>query len=352
MANIQKQFKEFNTIIRLDLEHHETLREKRNIIRDKVEKRLPGVFAKYGEECPEFTFYDQGSYEMHTGINPLTGDFDIDQGLYFKVATTGTYADPVLLKKRVHEALVGHTDNVCIRRSCVTAFYHKDGEAIYHVDIAVYSDKSCNADGKSKLAKGKENSGAAHRIWEISDPKALTDTIIGKYTETVDRHQFRRIVRYLKRWKIESFPEEGNAAPLGIGLTVAVHKYLPAGYTNNFANTPDDLGALRTVISGMLGGFSNVWDDATKSYVRRLQMPLPVEPWGDLFARMSPAQMLAFEENLKSLLAALDYAEKSPDPSDACTKLNKELSVDFPIPPKEETAKSHAPAISYSGNSA
>jgi hypothetical protein len=86
MANVQPQFEQFNDIIRLGrFDENQTLREKRDIIRDKLEKRLPDVFAKHGEPCPEFFFVDQGSYAMDTGIKPLDGDFDIDQGLYFAI---------------------------------------------------------------------------------------------------------------------------------------------------------------------------------------------------------------------------------------------------------------------------
>ena len=65
------------------------------------------------------------------------------------------YPDPVLLKQRVHEALEGHTKDVQLRRSCVTVFYQREGEPIYHVDLAVYSEASQNADGQSRIAKAK-----------------------------------------------------------------------------------------------------------------------------------------------------------------------------------------------------
>ena len=59
------------------------LREKRDIIRTKLVKRLPINFEDAGEECPSYNFRNQGSYEMGTGTKPLIGDYDIDQGLYF-----------------------------------------------------------------------------------------------------------------------------------------------------------------------------------------------------------------------------------------------------------------------------
>jgi hypothetical protein len=203
LAQLQPQFKKFDETIRLGrFDENATLREKRDIIRRKLKANLPLVFAKYGEPCPECYFLDQGSYEMDTGVKPLFGEFDIDQGLYFKIGIDA-YPDPVVLKERVHEALVGHTKNVSIRRSCVTVVYEEEGEPIYHVDIAVFSVGAYNPDGKDRIAKGKLNSTEAYRVWQISNPQALTDCIKKQFADE-DRAQFRRIVRYWKRLYLSS----------------------------------------------------------------------------------------------------------------------------------------------------
>ncbi len=160
MARVQKQFEEFHETIKLKrFGENEILREKRDIIRGKLKERLPGVFENHGEECPSFYFRDQGSYEMGTGTKPLNADYDIDQGLYFEVGTAA-YPDPVVLKQRVHEAIKGHTKEVRIRRPCVTVFYEREDEPLYHVDIAVYSDAAENRDGKAWLC---QNSGRQYR---------------------------------------------------------------------------------------------------------------------------------------------------------------------------------------------
>src|SRR5687768_415050 len=152
MANVQRQLEEFNGKIRLGkFDENQILRDKRDAVRSRLDEKIPGVFKKYHEECPDYYYRNQGSYEMDTGVVPLDGDFDIDQGIYFAVAT-GKYPDPVVLKRRVHEALDGHTKDVRIRRPCVTVQYQRAGEPVYHVDMAVYSDGDRNADGKSRLA--------------------------------------------------------------------------------------------------------------------------------------------------------------------------------------------------------
>ena len=351
MADVQGQFEGFHEAIKLKrFEENQTLRDKRDIIRKKLRENLPAVFERHGEGSWEFSFRDQGSYEMGTGIKPLDGDYDIDQGLYFEVGTD-VYADPVVLKQRVHEALDGHTDDVRIRRPCVTVFYHRDGERIYHVDIAVYSAGSQNADSKARLAKGRENSAEEYRVWEVSDPQTLADAIFDRFTGN-DRDQFRRVVRYLKRWRDENFSEGGNAAPLGIGLTVAAYDHLRPAYTDVFAGKADDLGALRALVRAILGRFTWVWDNDEQKLVQRLSITLPVEPWSDLFAQMTNRQMGEFEEKLEALLEALDAADRSVDPVEACETLQAVFGPDFPVPKREETGKRHRPAIVSSSNSA
>src|SRR5260221_12911316 len=113
---IQKQFDAFHEAIKLGrFEENQILREKRDILKEKLESRLREIFEKYGEECPAFSFRDQGSYEMGTGTKPLDGDYDIDQGLYFLVSTAD-YPDLVVLEKPVYEALDGHSQEVRIRQ--------------------------------------------------------------------------------------------------------------------------------------------------------------------------------------------------------------------------------------------
>ncbi|MBB4635967.1 nucleotidyltransferase [Longimicrobium terrae] len=349
MANVQKQFEEFDGKIRLGrFDENATLREKRDIIRRKLDRKLPDVFKDHGEECPEYFYRDQGSYDVGTGVKPLDSDYDIDQGLYFEVST-GEW-DPVILKKRVWKALDGHTDEVRIRRPCVTVQYHEAGEPVYHVDIAVYAN--ANGDGKARLAVGRESTPTEKRKWELSHPKALKEKIRERFPDADDRKQFRRAVRALKRWKDKKFSSDGNAAPLGIGLTVLVYDDLQATYSDIFARTPDDLQTLRKLVEAVLGRFKPVWDAEEEKLMRRLTATLPVEPFNDVFEQMSNKQMETFEDKLKRLKEALDFASDAVDPHDACKELRKQFGDDFPVPEKQETARYHAPAIATSASSA
>ena len=351
MADVQKQFEEFhNTIKQKRFEDEQVLRDKRDIIRRKLNERLPAVFERHGEVVPEWSWRDQGSYEMGTGVKPLAGDFDIDQGLYFSVGPTEY--DPVPLKKRVHEALDRHTDDVEVRRPCVTVWYHKEGERAYHVDIAVYSEAAANGSGGDLLAVGRLGSSDENKVWEISNPQELSDKIFERF-EGEDWAQFRRAVRDLKRWRDERFPSKGNAAPNGIGLTVAAYHWLSPTYVDEFANgkdNPNDLGALLGLVREMLDRFGQVIHDG--EWARRLVVELPTRPYSDLFSAMTNSQMETFEEKLEALRDALEYARDEVDPSDACARLRKVFGDDFPVPEKTATAKRVGPSIASSSNAA
>ena len=67
---------------------------------------------------------------------------------------------------------------------------------------------------------------------------------------------------------------------------------------------------------------------------------------------MTANQMEEFEQQLTTLKEALVYAEGVSDPTAACERLQRVFGDDFPVPEKKETAVTHPPAMSSSGNSA
>lgn len=60
-----------------------------------------------------------------------------------------------------------------------------------------------------------------------SDPKGLVDYINDKYeADSEERAQYRRVIRYMKRWKNLKFNSSGNAEPPSIGITlIAADKF-------------------------------------------------------------------------------------------------------------------------------
>src|SRR5262249_10837110 len=141
--------------------------------------------------------------------------------------------------------------------SCVTVFYQKQGEDLYHVDLAIYSGAASNTDGRDYLAKGKATSASEQRFWEASDPQGIIDAMAGRF-KGQDAEQFRRTIRALKRWKDERFSKDGHAAPKGIALTIAAyHWFEVVKKVNYFGGSAeyDDLEALRKFTNAMLSRF-------------------------------------------------------------------------------------------------
>lgn len=343
MADVQNQFVEFHDAIKLD-DENEILRQKREIILDILKKRIKEQYP----DAPSFQHFVQGSYAMSTGIKPVNGDYDIDVGLSFNMAKEDH--EPVEAKEWVYESLKGHTNDVEIKTPCVRVTYSQDEEPIYHVDLAVYS--ASNPDDKTYLAKGRP--GSQNKFWEASDPKGFISLVKEHYDDTDDRAQFRRIIRYLKRWKNLKFETGGHAAPTGIALTVcALRFFSPERVVDPFANTRayKDLKALKGLASAMLNAFVKVPnDDGTSS--ERLIVNMPTPPGNDLFEKMTDSQMASFKERLTNLLESSEDALEEVDPVEACRILQKQFGEDFPVPPKEDTGQKRKLAVTTHSSSA
>ena len=351
MANVQPYFESFDREIRLGrFSENGTLRDKRDIIRDRINDYLAEVFESYGEDVPDWHWRNQGSYELGTGIKPLPGaQIDIDQGLYFDIDHNDW--DPVVLKERVHEVLDGHTKKVRVRRPCVTVWYHQRGEEVFHVDIAVYAKGSSWS--ASRIAMGKRYSSDENRTWDVSDPQGLVDTIIARFASGADRDQFRRVVRALKRWKDVNFRSDGNEAPLGVALTVCAYYGLQTRFADPFAkSSPDDRAALLGLVRWMLGQITPVWDADAARYSRSIRVDLPVQPYNDLFEPMTPRMTERLEEKLEVLQDALVEADREVKPETACQTLADVFGDDFPVPEPQDTARVTRSAYSHSGSSA
>ncbi len=347
MAPVQKQFREFHDKIKLaQYDENQTLRDERDAILTALREGLKKVFADRGEAAPTFTSFNQGSYAMNTGVKPLKdGEYDIDVGIILNIAKEDH--DPVAVKKWVRDALKDYGNGAEIRRSCVTVF--KPG---YHVDLAVYADPELSG-GTLHIAKGKGNSGDEHRFWQISDPQGFQDRIASKLSGD-DAAQFRRCIRYLKRWRDFRFSSDGNAAPLGIGLTAAAYWWFQVSKRTDPVSqnvTYDDRDALEQFVQTMLDNFQNHWDTKDQCVYPRLAVELPVQPYNNVFERMTGMQMESFKSKLQGLLNALKTAKSRLELHDACQALADHFGSDFPVPEKDKSAVHTAPAIVSSGSS-
>ena len=311
-STFQSRFLRFHNAIKLgNTDENATLREKR----DRVLKRMR-------DRGLTFTWFNQGSYAMGTGVIPVQADYDIDVGIVF----TGDMrpADPLTAKQWVYDAVLGHTTSVEWRRHCIRVQYVKAGEPTYHVDLPVYwKDRWSSA---LSLAVGKRHSGVGHKEWQEADSRGLVNRVTS-HLDGEDHWQFRRVVRYLKRWKDEHFPVMGNAAPVGIGITVAALVGFTAAKDWNVSTSAgyDDLGATLNLVNRMRGAFTNTFHDGEYAY--RMVQRLPVKPFNDVFERMTNQQMKEFKQRLDTLASRLDTAKRIG----TADELVRAFGADFPV---------------------
>jgi len=207
--SVQSELIKFNEKIRADYKNKSELAEKRDILIKKLRE---------SKKLLSFDKYDQGSYTMHTGIIPESGEeYDIDVALIFNVNKDDH--NPMDFKNDIQEILENHTDyGAEIKKPCVTVTYKKNGEVAYHVDLVVYTyeDKDSLINDRLYIAKGK-NTDTDSQKWELADPKGLVNYINDKIELGEKRDQFRRVVRYLKKWRNHNILNIGNSSPCSIG---------------------------------------------------------------------------------------------------------------------------------------
>lgn len=336
--SIQSKLVEFCDKIKLDFDTKEELREKREILIKKLEA---------SEELPSFEAINQGSYAMYTGIEPEKDqEYDIDVALIFSV-NKDDY-EPMELKYKVNEILENHTDyGAKIKKPCVTVSYKKDGEVAYHVDLVIYSHEEKN-DEQSQLyiAKGKNSD---EQEWEEADPKGLVEYVNNTINKGKGREQFRRIVRYLKKWKNVKFTTAGHENPPSIGITLmAIDNFV---YIEN-----DDLESLKCVVEAMCNKFVVNGTDTNGQSLYRVTLPLPsilrFKENNDIFEKMSDRQMTNFKEKLELLLDRLNAVKGEIDEQEQYKILNKIFGDDFTVPKEECSAKKQSffiPPSSASG---
>ena len=336
--SIQSEFRKFNDKIRVDFEVKKELREKKNSLLGKL---------RNNDDLPSFEELNQGSYAMCTGIEPEDdGEYDIDVALRFS-ANKDDY-DPIQLKERICEILKNYTDyGAEIKKPCVTVTYKKDEEAKFHVDLVtyLYADKD-DENSQLYIAKGKNKDS---QEWEEADPKGLVDYINDSVEVGEKRNQFRRVVRYLKKWKNIKFSNTGHANPPSIGITLLV--------VDNFNYyKEDDLSSLINVVDAIINKFSYVCKNDFRRDMYRICLSLPkslkFKFGNDILKKMSDAQMTDFKDKIEKLKKDLVEVRDEADELEQYKKLNKIFGDDFEIPEAKNLAKKqfdYIPSSSSSG---
>lgn len=335
--SVQSELKKFNEKIRVDFESKKELSDKRDILLGKL---------RNNDELPSFKELNQGSYAMCTGIEPEDdGEYDIDVALRF-FANKDDY-DPIDLKNKICEILKNHTDyGAEIKKPCVTVTYKKDGEAKFHVDLVTYLYADKDDDSQLYIAKGKDKDS---QEWEEADPKGLVDYISDSVEIGEKRNQFRRVVRYLKKWKNRRFSNTGHANPPSIGITL-----IAADNFNYYEE--DDLGSLINVVNAIVNKFGYVGKSDFGREMYRIYLYLPYflkfKFGNDIFEKMSDAQMTDFKDKIEKFKNDLVEVREEVDEMEQYKKLNKIFGDNFEIPEAKNSAKKqfdYIPSSSASG---
>ena len=303
MPKMQKEFSDFHDSIKLGTyDENRTLREKRDILIDELKNGLKDEKIPGTNKSLTFLPFGQGSYAMNTGINPPDNDYDIDVGIVFDI--NNNEYDPVKLKKLIRDKLTRSNRTIQIRRPCITVKY-ADG---YHVDLAVYADNL----GDYHIAWGKEFS--SDNSWEKSEPKKLIDWVNNISSDTKQRAQYRRCVRYLKAWKENQFSTNGNAMPPSIGLTIQ------AGYGFSY-HADNDLDTLIGIVNEIRNSFFDKFHEETSTMKKSIMARLPVAPYSDIYQKMTLIQTNFFYDKIDEMLEvpfSLFYNEEYTK----CEKIN------------------------------
>ena len=263
MADLRKEFGKFHDRVALTSGKKAILRTARNAIRERIRKYFRDTLKIL---VPKF--HGQGSYNMGTTVNPISGEYDIDDGVYLQHLDSQDDSDwPAAAT--VHQWLVkatdGHTSEKPMdKRTCVRVRYAGQ----YHVDLPSYGVLN----GQYLLSvKGKSK-------WHHSDPLALTDWFIDKVKSNGE--QLRRIVRYLKAWADFQSNRQGTM-PSGLILTVLAANYFQS-------HEKDDV-ALAKTLQAILNAVDTIF------FILN-----PVDYKEELTSRLTDVQKTRFQEAVKA----------------------------------------------------
>lgn len=288
MADLNKLFVEFNDKITLSPSKKEKLKTGRDTLRKKIKDEFSD------KDTNKLKFCGQGSYMMKTTINPIDGEYDLDDGVYIQ-GYSDTEMDEWPSTSTVHSwiknAVDGHTSTPPIdKNTCVRVIYVND----YHIDLPSYIIK----DDVAYLSH--KNDG-----WVISDPKAFTEWFVGKVTDKGE--QLRSLVKYLKAWK-----EYKDIDLKGIAVTILVGENYYS-YDNR-----DDLS--------LLGTLTNIIETLEEDF----KCVKPVAPNEDIFDGYSETKKNSILSGLKNLRDNLKKAIDKEDEKEASDIMRKYFGDRFP----------------------
>jgi len=315
MADCHKNFltarDSFHSKVALDDTKKEFLKTSRKNLRKHIK-------TKFNEkDRPTIKFQIQGSFLMNTAVNPIDGDYDIDDGLYFKPQLEDR-PTPETAHAWVVEAAksYGTVDPPIDKNRCVRVPF----KAGYHVDIPIY-DLIDEGDEIFSPELAIKNDG-----WKYSDPKKITEWFKDRVSAT--NPQLRRLVRYFKAWADYQNQKSNSKMPSGLVLTIL------ASEEYQF-DKRDDVAFGETASATL----QRIEDDES--------IPNPVDPNEDLRDRITDAQFTNFKKHLELLVQHAEDALNHESAEEAARKhWRKVLGDRFPII-EDDSDKSGEKAKTY-----
>lgn len=183
MANLQSAFDQFHRQIALTAGNKIVLRMALEGIRGKISKHFRDILQQPGPK-----FNSQGSYAMSTLINPINGEYNLNEGVHLHhLDNQDSVSWPT--GKAARQWLIDAFKNfgrvkILEKNACVRLRY----VGLYNVDLPLYG----MLNGRSMLAMSDDNN------WSFNDPHAMTQWFDSHFS--LHGEQLRRIIRYVKAW--------------------------------------------------------------------------------------------------------------------------------------------------------
>ncbi len=224
----------FNDEVALKKNQQDEMRSRR----DANRKRLKDGLIKNDKPTPSCNI-KQGSYAMHTMVNDMDNDYDIDDGAAFikddLVGNRGAEITAINVRNMVRDAIDDGAFQTppAVKTNCIRVHY----AAGYHVDIPVYRILD---DGSLELASS---------FWIGSSPTDVTEwynkAVIDKSPDTSNGRQMRRITGILKFY-MKSRDGWKKKMPSGFELSVLVDECYVSDKDRDDISLYETLKAIKT----------------------------------------------------------------------------------------------------------
>ena len=319
MADLHVTFESFNDIIKLSEKRKKELRISRNAVREDIRKYFDNNRDKHTVK-----FKGQGSFSMNTSILPLSGEYDVDYGVYIfgkeEDRPTPSQAHGWILKAVENRTNQNSIDkNTCVRVQYATQ---------YHIDLPIYYKTT--DDNSQDFFDCSDIPELAHKVkgWIQSDPYAFK---LWFEEKAKGNEQLKRIVRYLKAWTDN---KSNLNLPSGMVFTIlAVNNYLK--------KDRDDEAFLETIQA-----IQKSIDDTRYSLARyECNRPTTDKNENLLDKYVSTTTKNNFLDALDSMITSGKQAIEAKSKKDSCAKWQKHLGDRFPCSTIEEKDEDVAKAF-------